>query len=63
MSTTGKRKAIVIPAAYVYRRAGVNYVQLADGDEIVVQPGEDARRTRTVEILSGLADGDMVVAP
>ena len=27
-------------AAYVYRRAGVNYVKLADGAEVVVQPGE-----------------------
>jgi RND family efflux transporter MFP subunit len=62
---TGKRNAIVVPAAYVYRRAGVNYVKLANGDEIVVQPGEahDEGDARSVEILSGLADGDKVVAP
>ena len=62
---TGKRKAVVIPAAYVYRRAGVNYVKLANGDEVVVQPGEphDEGGVRSVEILSGLADGDKVVAP
>ena len=61
----GKRKAVVIPAAYVYRRAAVNYVKLADGDEVVVQPGEvhDDNGARTVEILSGLVDGDKVAAP
>ena len=48
MSAPGTRKAIVIPRAYVYRRAGVNYVKLADGDEVVVQTGEPhgARRRR-----------------
>jgi len=62
---TGKREAIVVPAAYVYRRAGVNYVKLASGDEVVVQPGEphDEGGVRSVEILSGLADGDKVLAP
>jgi multidrug efflux pump subunit AcrA (membrane-fusion protein) len=62
---TGKRSAIVIPASYVYRRAGVNYVKLGGGDEIVVQPGDisDANGARTVEILSGLVDGDRIVAP
>jgi membrane fusion protein, multidrug efflux system len=59
---TGKRPAILVPAALVYRRAGVNYVKLASGDEIVVQPGE-AQDGGTVEILSGLADGDRIVAP
>ncbi len=37
---TGKREAIIVPAAYVYQRAGVNFVRLKDGAEIVVQPGE-----------------------
>ena len=62
---TGKRKAIVVPAAYLYRRAGVNYVKLANGDEVVVQPGEahDEGGVRSVEVLSGLVDGDKVVAP
>ena len=61
----GKRSAIELPAAYVYRRAAVNYVRLADGDEVVVQPGEthDVDGAAMVEILSGLADGDKVVAP
>ena len=62
---TGKRKTIEVPANYVYRRAGVNYVKLADGDEIVVQPGEthDDKGVKSVEILSGLTDGDRIVAP
>ena len=59
---TGKRPAILAPADFVYRRAGVNYVKLASGDEIVVQPGE-AQDGDRIEILSGLADGDRIVAP
>jgi RND family efflux transporter MFP subunit len=58
---TGRREAIVIPADAVYRRAGVNYVRLKDGAEIVVQPGE--RRAEGIEILSGLEDGDVVTTP
>jgi multidrug efflux system membrane fusion protein len=62
---TGKRKAIVVPEPYVFRRAGVSYVRLADGDEVVVQPGEahDDGGARSVEILSGLVDGDRIVSP
>ena len=62
---TGARRAIVIPADYVYRRAGVTYVKLAGGDEVVVQPGQarDVEGEKTVEILAGLNDGDRIVAP
>ncbi|MGO8834538.1 MAG: efflux RND transporter periplasmic adaptor subunit [Roseiarcus sp.] len=59
--STGLRRAIIVPAGYVYRRAGVNYVKLADGSEVVVQPGEP--QERGVEILSGLKDGDTLVSP
>jgi len=59
--STGVRRAIVIPQSYVFRRAGVSYVKTADGVEVVVQPG--ARRGDSVEILSGLSDGDALVAP
>ena len=52
---------VVVPAGFVFRRAGVNYVKTADGAEIVVQPGE--RRDDGIEILAGLADGDTLVAP
>ncbi len=61
----GMRRTFVAPALYVYRRAGVSYVRLAGGDEIVVQPGEprDIGGARGVEILSGLKDGDILAAP
>ena len=59
---TGKRKAIMIPASLVYRRAGVNYVRLAGGDEIVVQPGEP-HDGGEIEILAGLRDGDKLATP
>jgi RND family efflux transporter MFP subunit len=59
--TTGKRDTILAPKAAVYRRAGVDFVRLADGAEVVVQTGDvhgDA-----IEILSGLHDGDVVRTP
>lgn len=59
--SAGARRVIVVPAAFVFRRAGVNYVKSADGAEIVVQPGE--RRGDGIEILAGLSDGDALVAP
>jgi len=55
------RRVIIVPAAFVFRRAGVNYVKTADGSEVVVQPGE--RHGDAIEILAGLADGDALVAP
>ena len=62
---TGKRQTLIVPSSYVYRRAGVNYVRLAGGDEIVVQPGEprQAGDVPGVEILAGLKDGDALVTP
>ena len=61
----GTRRALVVPASYVYRRAGVSYVRLAGGDEIVVQPGEPRNigEAKGVEILAGLKDGDTLAAP
>jgi membrane fusion protein, multidrug efflux system len=61
----GTRRTLVVPASYVYRRAGVSYVRLASGDEIVVQPGEprDIGEIKGVEILAGLKDGDSLAAP
>ncbi|MGO9675097.1 MAG: efflux RND transporter periplasmic adaptor subunit [Methylocella sp.] len=58
---TGKRDTIIVPASYVYQRAGVNFVRLKSGAEIVVQPGETG--PDGVEILSGLTDGDVVTQP
>ena len=59
--SAGARRVIIVPASFVSRRAGVNYVKSADGAEIVVQPGE--RRDDGIEILAGLAEGDALVAP
>ena len=62
---TGVRRTIVVPQNYVFRRAGVNYVRLAGGDDVVVQVGEtrDDGDARQIEILAGLEDGDRLVAP
>ncbi len=59
--TTGRRTAILVPPGALFARAGVNFVKLKDGAEIVVQPGEV--RPEGIEILSGLRDGDIVVTP
>jgi RND family efflux transporter MFP subunit len=64
--SAGRRRAIVVPRAYVYRRAGVDYVRLEGGAEAVVQVGvaaEAEAEAADVEILSGLQDGDKLVAP
>src|SRR5271166_2935706 len=52
---TGARRTLIVPASYVYRRAGVNFVRLAGGDEIVVQPGQPMGLGEIpgVEILAG----------
>ncbi len=57
--STGQRETIVVPAGAIYRRTGVNYVDLKDGTPVVVQPGET--RPDGIEILSGLRAGDVVV--
>lgn len=59
--TTGKRDTIIIPRNAVYRRAGVDFVRLASGEEVVIQLGE--AHGDDVEILSGLHDGDVVSTP
>ncbi|HUL09072.1 MAG TPA: efflux RND transporter periplasmic adaptor subunit [Candidatus Acidoferrum sp.] len=57
--STGTRPAIVVPAAYVYKRFGISYVRVKDVGETVVQAGlptEDG-----IEILSGLRPGDVLL--
>jgi RND family efflux transporter MFP subunit len=58
---TGERSAFIVPRAYVYRRAGVDFVRLSDGAEVVVQlgAGDDA----SVEILAGVSNGDEIETP
>lgn len=59
--STGQREILAVPLRALYRRAGIDYVQLKDGVEIVVQTGE--KHDGKVEILSGLRAGDQVVLP
>jgi membrane fusion protein, multidrug efflux system len=59
--TTGKRDAILAPKAAVYRRAGVDFVRLNNGAEVVVQTGDT--HGDAIEILSGLHEGDVVTTP
>lgn len=69
--STASRRAIVIPERYVFQRSGLDFVVLADGREIVVQPGrrvpELAFQGEPVpdglEILSGLEPGDELLVP
>lgn len=56
---TGKRKAILVPAAYLRQRYGVAFVRVAGEGEVMVQPGQ--RIGDDVEILSGLKPGDVLL--
>ncbi|TBW40652.1 efflux RND transporter periplasmic adaptor subunit [Siculibacillus lacustris] len=58
---TGERSALFVPPAALISRAGIDLLRLKSGAEIVVQTGE--LRAEGLEILSGLSDGDVVVAP
>ena len=59
--TTGARPAMVVPAGAVYRRAGASFVRLKDGAEVLVQAGDVL--PDGVEILGGLREGDVAIAP
>ncbi|PHS26065.1 MAG: efflux transporter periplasmic adaptor subunit [Robiginitomaculum sp.] len=70
--STDKRARIVIPADFVSTRFGVDYVRIRDGDEaydIVVQRGMatpievQGKTVPALEILTGLSDGDELIAP
>lgn len=58
---TGSRSALIVPAGYVHRRAGVAFVTLQSGEEVVVQVGLPVEGG--VEVLSGLKAGDVIVKP
>jgi len=67
---TEMRNAIIVPAAYVSLRAGVDYVRLKQGDNTVIDVPVVRGRARAgnghtegVEILSGLKDGDVLLPP
>jgi len=55
--SSGKRDVIVLPRSAVVRRAGVDFVTLADGRSVPVQTGRE--NGDGVEILSGLRPGDV----
>jgi len=59
--STGKRKTILAPPQAIFERAGVKFVKLRAGAEVVVQTGEAG--PEGVEILSGVADGDVLLTP
>ena len=57
--STGRRPAVTIPRAAISRRFGLDYVTVKDVGAVVVQLGQVAEDT--VEVLSGLHDGDLVM--
>lgn len=59
--STGGRTAFVVPPDYLVRRWGLTYATLADGTQVVVQPGQPV--AGGVEILSGVRAGDTLVPP
>jgi RND family efflux transporter MFP subunit len=63
-----ERSALLVPASAVETRSGIDFVRIADGGtkaERAVVTGERTRRADGdyVEILTGLATGDVVVTP
>lgn len=67
--SAGKRKAFVVPRAFVFKRFGVDFVRLAKADgtfaDVVIQTGREFKddRGERIEILAGLAEGDRLVQP
>lgn len=67
--SAGKRQTIVVPAKYVFKRYGLDYVRLetekAGAEDVVVQTGQSLNdgSEPAIEILSGLAAGEKVIAP
>ncbi len=59
--STGERQTFVVPEEYLFRRFGLIFVKLRDGDKIVVQPG--LKEDGGIEILSGLNEGDVLAPP
>ena len=62
----GQRRALVVPRRFVATRFGIDFVRTVDRagrvSEAPVQLGGPAGEDR-VEVLSGLAAGDVVLAP
>lgn len=63
---TGSRSTILVPPEVISLRSGVTFVTLKDGSEVVVQTGQTIPHddgSQSVEILSGLRDGDQLQRP
>ena len=58
---TGQRRTMLVPEKAGVRRAGLDFVRLQSGIDVMVQTGE--RRGGDIEILAGLQVGDVVIAP
>lgn len=66
--SAGKRRAIVVPENYVFKRYGLDYVRIDTGEakeDVVVQTGQQIAGGAApgIEILSGLSAGERVVQP
>ncbi len=68
--SAGKRKTIIVPAEYLFKRYSLDYVKIAGAEgaaiDVVVQRGLATKREGEqpgVEILSGLRPGDRLVRP
>lgn len=60
---TGQRETLVVPRDHVFRRFGLDYVRRAREGDTVVQVGPDLEDGAGLEILSGLAAGEVLVRP
>lgn len=59
----GERRALLVPAAAVITRAGVDFVTMADGTQRAVVTGMAPGVDGMAEILTGLTAGEQVVVP
>lgn len=61
---TAERHGFTIPQSYITTKSGVDYVHLVRDDgknyAVPVQVGQKIKDTESVEILSGLRDGDII---
>jgi hypothetical protein len=68
--SAGKRRTIVVPANFVFKRFGLDYVRIGreagEALDVVVQTGRHAplkNEIDGIEILGGLKSGDTLVTP
>jgi len=67
--SAGERESIIVPAAFIITRFGIDYARVRKGNEVIdvpVQRGRELPRPdmpNALEILSGLNNGDVLVRP